>query len=170
MRATHPLLLALALGALAMGQGGQAKAGRPELARIIELQARARQEAVAYSQVRAAVETGARPTSDLAMARRSLKAAQVAMYDQIGETQRANAAIFHDLRRQNARRLRQERIQARAEEQDLAALSVAERPSGEARLSLSRQLVESYQENAGRLANLSAAPSRPKLPILPPCF
>ena len=153
-----------------MGLAAAAEA-RPvagDLGMTIYLQRQARLSAAVYSEVRVVVEDGRRPTSDLEAARRSLMAAQAALYDQIETTQRSTAAIYADLRKQNAHRLRDEAILIRAEEAELSALGPAERPNAEARLALSRQVLEGYQANAARLSSLPAAPHRPRLPILPP--
>ena len=138
-----------------------------DLGMTIFLQRQAALQAVAYSAVRAAVEDGQRPASDLAAARRSLKAAQVALYDQVDQTRRVNDAFFEGLRKENARRLKGELIQVRAAEAELPSLSASARPNAEARLALSRQVLEGYQANVERLANAPAAAPRPKLPILP---
>ena len=139
-----------------------------DLGMTIFLHRQAARQAVAYSEVRAAVEDGRRPRSDLEIARRSLKAAQVALYDQVDETQRVNEAFFGGLRKQNAQRMRDELIQVRTAEAELPTLRAADRPNAEARLALSRQVLDGYQHNATRLANLPLAAPRPKLPILPP--
>lgn len=165
-RLTTVFAAVLGLGLIATGV--QARPAGGDLGMTIFLQRQAATQAVAYSEVRRAVEDGRRPSSDLEAARRSLKAAQVALYDQVDETQRDNEAFFGGLRRQNARRLKDELILVRTAEAAIPTLGAAERPNAEARLALSRQVLEGYQHNAARLANLPAAAPRPKLPILPP--
>lgn len=160
--------VALLVVALLAAGGTEAAPAPANLAMVIALQNRARREAVAYSQVRAEVEAGARPASDLAAARQSLKAAQVAVYDQVADAHDAVDAVFRDLRRQNARRLRTQRALLRRDEAALAAVSDVERRPAEARLQLSRELIEGYRQDDARFANPPAAPPRPRLPILPP--
>ena len=162
------IVFASVLGLGLIATGVQARPAGGDLGMTIFLQRQAATQAVAYSEVRRAVEDGRRPSSDLEAARRSLKAAQVALYAQVDETQRDNEAFFGGLRRQNARRLKDELILVRTAEAALPALGAAERPNAEARLALSRQVLDGYQHNAARLANLPAAAPRPKLPILPP--
>lgn len=161
-------VLAAGLGLTLIATGVQAGPAGADLGMTIFLQRQAARQAVAYSDVRTAVEDGRRPSSDLETARRSLKAAQVALYDRVDETRRVNEAFFGDLRKQNARRLKAEMVQVRTEEAELPTLGAAERPNAEARLALSRQVLDGYQHNAARLADLPLAAPRPKLPILPP--
>jgi hypothetical protein len=162
------LMLALTFGLAEGPAWAQARPPGPDLGMTLFLQNQARLQAVAYSEVRAAVEDGRRPTGDLKAARRSLKAAQEALYDQVEATQRIAVAFYAGLRKQNARRLKEALIEARADEADLRLADEAERPNAEARLSLDRQVVDGYQQNARRLSSLPAPMPRPRLPILPP--
>jgi len=170
MGATHRAWIAGAAALLALGPaaGALARPSGADLGLIVYLQRQAKLSAAVYSQVRAEVEDGRRPSADLEAARRSLKAAQEALYDKVEDTQRSNVALYGDLRRQNARRLRDEVALIRAEETELPTLAPAERPAAEARLALSRQVLEGYQANDLRLASPPAVSPRPKLPILPP--
>ena len=158
--------LALVL-ATALTNGACARPPGADLGMTIYLQRQALARSVYYSDVRAAVEDGRRPAGDLETALRSLKAAQVALYDELDATHRSNAAFYDDLRKQNAKRLKQALIEVRTQEAELPALADADRPNAEARLRLGRQVIEGYQENAGRLAP-RVQPPRPRLPILPP--
>ena len=165
---TRAAALALVL-ATVLTNGAWARPPGADLGMTIYLQRQALARSVDYSDVRTAVEDGRRPAGDLETARRSLKAAQVALYDEVDATQRSNAAFYDDLRQQNASRLKQALIAVRTQEAALPALADADRPNAEARLRLGRQVIEGYQENVGRLAPRMPAP-RPPLPILPPRF
>jgi hypothetical protein len=168
MRTIDAAILILSFGAVALGSGVQAMPPSASLGAVIDLQARARQAAAAYGEVRAAVETGKRPASDLEAARRSLTIAQAAMYDQIDAARESNAAVLKDLRRRNARRLKDGQAWLLKAEIELASAGEAERPPAGARVRLARELLEGYRQDAERFAARPAAPPRPRLPVLPP--
>lgn len=167
-RSMTGLAAVVAVALVASAPAARADPPRSDLGMTIFLQRQASREATAYSAVRTAVEDGRRPTADLEAARRSLKAAQVALYDQVDQTRRGNEAMFGGLRKQNARRLKEQVILVRAEEAELTLLADSDRPNAEARLALGRQVLDGYRQNALRLADQPHTAPRPKLPILPP--
>ena len=167
MRGTKPIVLAVLVGALAPAAGAWAMPAT-NLAAVIDLQDRARRQAVTYEAVRAAVDAGRRPAADLETARRALKAAQAAMYDQVEAAREDAAARTRGLRRQNEHRLAKAQADATEAEAALTDAGEADRPVAEARLRLSRELVAGYQRQAVLFATPVAVPRRPRLPILPP--
>jgi len=165
MKTLSAALLAVAIGALAPRAWAMPATN---LAAVIDLQDRAKRQAVVYAEVRAAVEAGRRPAADLDAARRELKAAQAAMYDQIDTAREDAAARLRALGRRNERHLRKAEADVAEAEAALAAAGPDERPVAEARLRLTRDLVDGYRREAGYYATPPARTARPRLPILPP--
>lgn len=179
MRSAHAGMLALMLGvAMASEAYAQAPSARQSVAvrapigmklgDMLAAQARARQEGVAYGEVRDAVEAGTRPTSDLETARQSLKAAQVIVYDQIDILRKSNIITMQRLRSDAARHVREQEARVVTEEKAFAALGSEARPGAENRLRMTREVLASYKESAALSTRLPALPPRPELPVLPP--
>jgi hypothetical protein len=152
----------------ATSAGGSRPAPGVQLGEVLAAQERARLEAVAYNEVRSAVEAGRRPPADLEAEREVLKAAQAVVYDQIDTLTQSSATIRAKLREDTARHIEELQQQVADEERALPTLSAEARPRAEDRLRMTRELLESYRSSAALAAALPVLPARPQLPILPP--
>jgi len=140
-----------------------------ELAKVIEVQERAKLETLAYREVRDGVDAGKRPASDLETAGRSLKAAQLAMYDLIDEMQKQNAALQARSHQGNLERIKRLETDVAEREAKLPTLQGEARADAEERLGMLKEiLADTKKADAGFATRTAIALPHPELPILPP--
>jgi hypothetical protein len=142
---------------------------RAELAKIIEVQERARLETLAYREVRDGVEAGKRPASDLEAAGQSLKAAQQTMYDLVDEMQKQSAAMQERGHQGNLERIKRYEADVATREASLPTLQGEARTDAEERLGrLKEILADTKKRDAQFAARRITSLPHPELPILPP--